>query len=44
MEGIRLPLDKRPRRPKPTITPLQSSSLVQLVDDLCRCVDGPQSQ
>jgi len=33
MEGIRLPLDKRPRRPKPTITPLQFSNLVQLVSE-----------
>jgi integrase len=33
MEGIRLPLDKRPRRPKPTITPLQFSNLVQLVTE-----------
>ncbi|MBV9482062.1 MAG: site-specific integrase [Acidobacteria bacterium] len=33
MEGIRLPLDKRPRRPKATITPLQFSNLVQLVSE-----------
>jgi integrase len=33
MEGIRLPLDKRPRRPKPTITPLQFSNLVQLISE-----------
>jgi integrase len=33
MEGVRLPLDKRPRRPKPTITPLQFSNLVQLISE-----------
>ena len=33
MEGIRLPLDKRPRRRKPTIAPLQFSNLVQLVSE-----------
>jgi len=33
MEVIRLPLDKRPRRPKPTITPIQFSNLVQLVSE-----------
>jgi integrase len=31
MEGLRLPLDKRARQPKPTITPEQFSNLVQLV-------------
>jgi integrase len=31
MEGLRLPLDKRPRQPKPTITPEQFNNLVQLV-------------
>ena len=29
MEGLRLPLDKRPRQPKPTITPAQFHKLVQ---------------
>jgi integrase len=33
MEGVRLPLDKRPRRPKPTITPEQFTNLVQLVSE-----------
>ena len=33
MEGLRLPLDKRPRRPKPTITPEQFANLVQLVSE-----------
>jgi len=33
MEGVRLPLDKRPRRPKPTITPKQFANLVQLVSE-----------
>jgi len=33
MEGLRLPLDKRPRRPKPTITPDQFANLVQLVSE-----------
>ena len=33
MEGVRLPLDKRPRRPKPTITPEQFANLVQLVSE-----------
>ena len=31
MEGLRLPLDKRPRQPKPTITPEQFNRLVELV-------------
>jgi integrase len=31
MEGLLLPKDKRPRRPKPTITPEQFANLVQLV-------------
>jgi integrase len=30
MEGVRLPLDKRPRQPKPTITPAQFANLVQM--------------
>ena len=33
MEGLRLPLDKRPRQPKPTITPEQFNNLVQLVPE-----------
>ena len=33
MEGLRLPLDKRPRRPKPTITPEQFNNLMQLVSE-----------
>ena len=33
MEGFRLPLDKRARQPKPTITPEQFSNLVQLVSE-----------
>ena len=32
-EGVRLPLDKRPRRPKPTITPHQFNNLMQLVPE-----------
>jgi integrase len=31
MEGMRLPLDKRPRQAKPTITPQQFTNLIQLV-------------
>jgi integrase len=31
MDGVRLPLDKRPRQSKPTITPEQFSNLVQLI-------------
>jgi integrase len=31
MEGLRLPLDKRPRQPKPTITPADFNNLVNLV-------------
>jgi integrase len=31
MEGLQLPLDKRPRQPKPTVTPEQFSDLVKLV-------------
>jgi integrase len=33
MEGLRLPLDKRPRQPKPTITPEDFNKLVQLVSE-----------
>lgn len=33
MEGLRLPLDKRPRQAKPTITPEQFNKLVQLVSE-----------
>ncbi|MGA8150449.1 MAG: tyrosine-type recombinase/integrase [Terriglobales bacterium] len=33
MEGLRLPLDKRPRQPKPTISPEQFSSLIELVSE-----------
>jgi integrase len=33
MEGLRLPKDRRPRRPKPTITPEQFTNLVQLVSE-----------
>jgi integrase len=33
MEGLRLPKDKRPRRPKPTITPEQFADLVQIVSE-----------
>jgi integrase len=31
MEGLRLPLDKRARQPKPTLTPEQFNNLVQLI-------------
>jgi integrase len=31
MEGLRLPKDRRARRPKPTITPEQFANLVQVV-------------
>jgi integrase len=33
MEGLRLPVDKRPRQPKPTITPADFHKLVQLVSE-----------
>ncbi|MCU1271013.1 MAG: phage integrase [Acidobacteriaceae bacterium] len=33
MEGLRLPKDRRPRRPKPTITPEQFANLVQLLSE-----------
>jgi integrase len=33
MEGLKLPLDKRARQPKPTTTPEQFSNLVQLVSE-----------
>ncbi len=33
IEGLRLPLDKRPRQAKPTITPEQFNALVQLVPE-----------
>jgi integrase len=33
MEGLRLPLDKRARQPKPTITPEQFHELVELVSE-----------
>jgi integrase len=33
LEGLRLPLDKRPRQAKPTITPEQFNTLVQLVSE-----------
>lgn len=33
MEGLRLPVDKRPRQPKPTVTPADFHKLVQLVDE-----------
>lgn len=33
MEGLRLPLDKRPRQPRPTITPEQFDNLVQLIPE-----------
>ena len=33
MEGLRLPLDKRARQPKPTITPEQFHELVELVPE-----------
>ena len=33
LDGVRLPLDKRPRRPKPTVTPLQFHNLVQLIPE-----------
>jgi len=33
MEGLRLPLDKRPRLPKPTITPDQFKALIELVSE-----------
>jgi integrase len=33
MEGLRLPLDRRARRAKPTITPEQFNNLVQLVSE-----------
>ena len=31
MEGLRLPLDKRPRQPKPTVTPKNFNNLVDLM-------------
>jgi integrase len=33
MDGVRLPLDKRPRRPKPTITPQRFHNLMQLISE-----------
>jgi integrase len=33
LEQLRLPLDKRPRQPKPTITPAQFHSLIELVPE-----------
>jgi integrase len=33
MEGLRLPLDKRPRQPKATIKPEQFANLVQLISE-----------
>jgi integrase len=33
MEGVRLPLDKRPRQPKPTIAPADFNNLVQLIPE-----------
>ena len=33
LDGLRLPLDKRPRQPKPTITPEQFHSLLELVPE-----------
>jgi integrase len=33
MQGLQLPIDKRPRRPKPTITPQQFSELVELISE-----------
>jgi len=33
LEGLRLPLDKRPRQPKPTITPEQFHALLELVPE-----------
>jgi integrase len=33
MQGLRLPLDKRARQPKPTITPEQFHNLVQLISE-----------
>jgi len=33
MEGLRLPLDKRPRQTKPTIKPEEFANLVQLVSE-----------
>jgi integrase len=33
MQGLRLPKDRRPRRPKPTITPEQFNKLVQLLSE-----------
>jgi integrase len=33
MEGLKLPQDRRPRRPKPTITPEQFANLVQFVSE-----------
>lgn len=33
MDGLRLPLDKRPRQPKPTITPEQFHGLLELVPE-----------
>ena len=50
IEGLRLPLDKRPRQSKPTITPQDFNKLVQLVvrtlrNDALRCrVDRAPSQ
>jgi integrase len=33
LDGLRLPLDKRPRQPKPTITPEQFHALLELVPE-----------
>jgi|SRR6266700_7495294 len=33
LEGLRLPLDKRPKQPKPTITPEQFNALIELVSE-----------
>ena len=33
LDGLRLPVDKRPRQPKPTITPEQFHALLELVPE-----------
>jgi len=35
MDGVRLPLDKRPKQPKPVITPEQFEQLMQLLAEPC---------
>ena len=50
LEQLRLPLEKRPRQPKPTITPAQFHSLMRTGSRtlchhaFCECMDGTQGQ